>query len=192
MTAQPQPLDPAPIGFRPLTPDNFSLMHRWLNLPHVHEWWADGEPEPPTLEKVAEEYASDEPINRYVILYGATPVGYIQYCRVGDFAEGEKYSYPEFVAYVGEPDAANIDVFIGETAYLHRGLGPHLLRQFLREVVFTDPRQFPACAIDPHEPNTSAIRAYGKAGFRYVRTMEVPDEPHPIYLMRIERGEIGR
>lgn len=190
MTARQQPLDPAPLGFRPLMPDDFPLLHRWLNLPHVHEWWADGEPAPPTFETVAEEYGNDEPIRRYLILYGETPIGYIQFCRVGDFAEGQKYPYPEFVAYVGEPDAANIDVLIGEPAFLHRGLGPHLLRQFLREVVFADPRHFPACAIDPHEPNAIAIRAYEKAGFRYVRTEDVPGEPHPIHLMRIERGAV--
>jgi len=185
MTALP-PLDPAHIGFCSLTAADYPLMHRWLNLPHVHEWWGEGKP-PPSLTQVTAEYGDDEPTNRYLVLYSEAPVGYIQYCRVGDFAQGQKYVYPEFVTYVGEPDAANIDVFIGEAAYLHRGLGPHLLRRFLREVVFADPRRFPACTIDPHEPNAAAIRAYGKAGFRHVRTIEVSGELYPIHLMRIER-----
>lgn len=189
MTA-PSPLDPALIGFRPLTAGDFPLMHRWLHLPHVNEWWWDDDPTPPTPEQVVEEYGNDEPINRYLILYCGGPVGYIQYCRVGDFAADEKYAYPEFVAYVGEPEAANIDVFIGEPAFLHRGLGPLLLRRFLRDVVFADPRRFPACVIDPYEANAAAIRAYGKAGFRHVRTADVPGERYPIHLMRIERGEV--
>lgn len=190
MTAQQQPFDPALIGFRPLTRDDYPTMHRWLNLPHVNEWWWEDDPTPPTPEQVTEEYGNDEPIRRHVVTYGGEPVGYIQYCRVGDFAAGEKYAYPEFVAYVGEPDVANIDVFIGEPAYLHRGLGPLLLRRFLREVVFADPRRFPACTLAPYEANAAAIRAYGKAGFRYVGTKDVPGERHPIHLMRIERDDL--
>lgn len=190
-TPRPAPLDPAPLGFRRLAPDDLPLMHRWLNLPHVHEWWADGAPSPPTFADVVKEYGDEntEPINRYLILYDETPIGYIQSYRVGDFLGGE-HDDPEFVNNVGEPDAAGIDVLIGEASHLHRGLGPHLLRKFLREIVFADPR-FSVCIIDPYEPNAVAIRAYGKAGFRYVKTFEMKDEPYPIHLMRLTRDELA-
>lgn len=189
-TPRPPPLDPAPLGFRPLTPDDLPLMHRWLNAPHVHEWWSEGDP-PPTSEKVAAEYgaANTEPVDRYIILHGETPIGYIQSYRVGAFAVGE-HAYPEFIAQIGEPDAAGIDVFIGEEVYLHRGLGPHLLRAFLRDIIFADPR-FHACIIDPYVPNAAAIRAYTKAGFRYVRTITIASDPYPCHLMRITRDDLA-
>lgn len=39
MTAHP-PLNPAPLGFRPLTWGDLPLLHRRLNAPHVRMWWA--------------------------------------------------------------------------------------------------------------------------------------------------------
>jgi aminoglycoside 6'-N-acetyltransferase len=46
-----------------------------------------------------------------------------------------------------------------------------------------------SCIIDPEPANRIAIRAYEKAGFRYVKTVKVPAEPQPAYLMRISRGD---
>jgi aminoglycoside 6'-N-acetyltransferase len=44
--------------------------------------------------------------------------------------------------------------------------------------------------IGPSVKNTSAIRAYEKAGFRFFRDAQVPDEPDPEHLMRIRRDEV--
>ena len=90
---------------------------------------------------------------------------------------------------VDDPDAVNCDLLIGEVDFAHRGLGGPMLRRFLREVVFSDPR-FTTCIIDPQPENASAIRAYEKAGFCHVRTMPDDGEGNAVYLMKLRRADL--
>ena len=39
--------------------------------------------------------------------------------------------------------------------------------------------------------NRAAIRAYEKAGFTYLKTVEIPDEDDPEYLMRLARADLA-
>ncbi|MHB8646231.1 MAG: GNAT family N-acetyltransferase [Thermomicrobiales bacterium] len=177
-------MDPAPIGFRRMTTDDLPLMHRWLQTPHVLEWWWGGVA--PSYEAVAEKYGSrtrgEEPTDPYIILYRERPIGYIQTYMIRD--------YPEYAAVVeSDEDAAGVDLFIGETEYLHKGLGSHILRAFLRAIVF-GAGDTTSCIIGPSEANRIAIRAYEKAGFRFFKTIPSSNEPTPEYLMRLTRADI--
>src|SRR5579884_1490462 len=168
----------AQISFRPLAEADLPLMVRWLNTPHVREWWPN---DPQTLEDARAAYLPQieerEPTAGYLILVSGTPVGYIQAYRIS--------GYPEYaLALAVEKGAAGVDLFIGEEAYVHRGLGAPILRAFLRDVVFRMPG-VTSCIIGPDVTNTSAIRAYENAGFRHLKTVAVPDEEQPEYLMRI-------
>ena len=176
-------LDPERIGFRALRMEDMPLMQRWLNTPHVLEWFN----EPFTLEETIQHYGSkvtgEDATQPYLVLYGDMPIGYIQSYRISD--------HPEYAQHVQvEETAAGVDLFIGEVEYVHRGLGPHLLRRFLREVVFAMPG-IESCVIGPQPQNRIAIRAYERAGFRYLKTIQVPSEPAPEYLLRIRREELG-
>lgn len=182
------PYDPARIGFRPLTDADLPLLHRWLHAPHVHEWWGEGQP-PPPYETVVREYSPRillaEPTYPYVMLLDDAPVGYIQAYRIAD--------HPEYAAQIGVGDdtgVVGIDLFIGEAAHLHRGLGPLLLRAFLRDVVF-GAMGATLCVIGPDETNAAAIRAYEKVGFRHWKTVPVAEEPAPEYLMTITPTALG-
>ncbi len=180
---QPQP-NPECIGFRRMTLDDLPLMQRWLQAPHVLEWWWGGIA--PPYEAVEEKYGprirGEEPTDPYVILSGDRPIGYIQTYMIRD--------YPEYAAVVNtDADAAGMDLFIGEVAYLHKGLGSHILRAFLREIAFGK-GDATSCIIGPSEANRIAIRAYEKAGFRYFKTIPSPNEPTPEYLMRVTRAAI--
>lgn len=172
-------LDPTLIRFRPLEATDFPLMQRWLNTPHVLRWWK----EPLTLEQVAAKYLPRierrEPTRQYLILYGGTPIGSIQAYLLDDYREYEQAAQVE----VG---AAGVDLFIGEAEYLYQGLGPEILRRFLRQHVFSDP-DVGCCVLGPDPENRAAIRCYEKAGFRYLKTIQVPGEDVPEYLMRILR-----
>jgi aminoglycoside 6'-N-acetyltransferase len=90
---------------------------------------------------------------------------------------------------VSDPEAINCDVLLGEMA--HRGLGPGLIRQFLREVAFADPA-VTVCVIDPHASNARAIRAYEKAGFRFVRRVIDFEDKVPLHLMELTRAELSQ
>ncbi|MFC1715495.1 hypothetical protein ACFL6S_17630, partial [Candidatus Poribacteria bacterium] len=63
------------------------------------------------------------------------------------------------------------------------------LRTFLREIIFTNDWAR-SCIVGPEPLNTGAIKAYKKAGFRHLKTIQLPDEDEPEYLMSVDRGEI--
>ena len=171
-------------GFRGMTMDDLPLLYRWMQAPHVLEWWWGGIA--PSYEVVAEKYGprirSEEPTDPYIMLSLDRPIGYIQTYMIRD--------YPEYAALVDTDDgAAGVDLFIGEEDYLHKGLGSHILRAFLRDIVFSV-GDATSCIIGPSEANRIAIRAYEKAGFRYLKTVPSPNEPTPEYLMRITRADV--
>ena len=65
------------IHFRSMNLDDLPLMHRWVNTPHVREWWEVL----PTLGAVLEKYGppilGKEPTRSFIIEVDARPVGYI-------------------------------------------------------------------------------------------------------------------
>jgi RimJ/RimL family protein N-acetyltransferase len=88
--------------------------------------------------------------------------------------------------YPASDNSAGIDLFIGEIAFLHRGLGASIIRQFLNDIVFAD-QAVESCVIDPSVLNRGAIRAYEKAGFRFLKTETSPGEAEAHHMMRIGR-----
>ena len=177
------PLDPAPLGFRALAEADLPLLHRWLHAPHVARWWYEDEPITPAWveAKYRPRIAGQTPTRCFIITYGAMPIGFIQTYRIA--------AYPDYARSVdvGE-EAAGVDLFIGEADYAHRGLGGPLLRRFVHEIVFAN-AEVASCIIGPEPKNVAAIRAYARAGFRSLKTIQVPGEPEPEYLMRLPRGD---
>jgi RimJ/RimL family protein N-acetyltransferase len=167
--------------FRPMKLDDLPLMHRWVNTPHVREWWDAL----PTFDAVVTNYAprvlGKEPTRSFVVEAGSRPVGYIQSYRITD--------YPDYARYLGSDDcAAGVDLFVGEAEFVGHGAGQAILREFLRTVVFAD--EWPTeCLIGPEIENHRAIRSYQKAGFSYWKTVQIPGERAPEYVMRITRRE---
>ena len=177
-------LDPAKLAFRPLTRADLPQLHAWCNAPHAARWYGQRKGD---LAAIEEEYVPTiegrVPIAAYIVLYAGRPIGMMEWMRFGDFPE----AMPLYG--VTDPNIVNCDVLIGEPDMAHRGLGTPMIRRFLRELVFVDPR-FELCIIDPEVPNKSAIRAYEKAGFRHVRTMPDDGDGKPIYLMELRRSEL--
>ena len=154
----------------------------------MSRWWAD----PPRdtypddeLDKYRTRIRGDaDPTLLFLVRRRGRPMGFIQCYRIDDYDE-----YGRALA-LGFP-AAGIDVFIGEPAEIGRGHGPALIRAFLRDVVFAT-YDVEDCVIGPSVKNLSAIRAYEKAGFVFMKDAPVPDEPEPEHLMRIRRAEVTR
>ena len=176
-------LDPREISFRRLQASDLELMHRWLNAPHVRRWWyAEGNSYAEVEEHYLPAIEGGEGTKTFLILHRDDPIGYVQSYRIS--AEDDE----TYASLVDVEDSAGVDLFIGEAQYLHRGLGLHLIRRFLSEQVFSDPR-IAVCVIGPEPKNFAAIRAYEKAGFRFFKSIQVPGEPEPEYLMRLSREE---
>jgi len=102
------------------------------------------------------------------------------------------FDHPEYAHLIGlsgDTEAAGLDLFIGEPGCSGRGLGPRIIEEFLRDIVFARPG-IEYCLVGPSPDNGRAIRAYEKVGFRHVATVCV-SENEIEYLMRIDRSQVG-
>ena len=183
MAGKSDEMDPRGISFRRLRASDLDLMHRWLNAPHVRRWWYD---EGTSRREIEEKYLpaieGREATKPFVILHRGEPIGYVQSYPIS--AEDDE----TYAGLVDVENSAGVDLFIGEPEYLHRGLGRHIVRRFLSDHVFPDP-EIEVCVIGPEPKNAAAIRAYEKAGFRFFKTIQVPGEPEPEYLMKLTREQ---
>jgi RimJ/RimL family protein N-acetyltransferase len=175
-------LDPANIQFRPLQLADLPQLYAWHLEPHIRQWWDP----PASLEALTERFhqqqRGQQPPYRFIILDGDLSIGFIQTFPIR--------SWPDYHAAIQiDEEAAGVDMFIGNAHYLHQGLGGPILRQFLQEVVFrTNPSV--SCIIGPEPENTSAIKAYEKAGFQHLKTVELPFLDEQQYLMRLARSSL--
>jgi len=164
------------IAFRPLAHDDIPVVAGWLEQPHVREWWIESVEE--AVWERAPGIEGDRPTDQYVIVVDGRDVGMIQTYLVED--------HPDWAAIVGTEDGlAGVDLFVGDADLIGRGIGPQVLSQFTREIVFARPRTAAVIAT-VEEPNRRSWRAFEKAGFRHVRDVEEEGLPHR--LMRLDRG----
>jgi len=178
------------ITFRPLALTDLDDLRRWLNTPHVYEWWGVtsgpgslGGPgaDAATAAQVHEKYAhgiesDDATTHRHVIDVDGRAIGLIQHYRLAD--------EPEYAAAIEEtaPGAAGIDVLIGELDGIGHGVGAAAIDAYVRDVVFADPRITRATA-GPHPDNRRSCRAFENAGFVAVRDVVVPESgPERIHV----------
>ena len=172
--------------FPALAEADLPLIRRWLLEPHVRRWWDERSsaayPDDELDTYRARIAGRDDPVDVFLIRHRGRPLGFIQCYRIDDTD-----AYGRSLAL--DAAAAGVDLFIGEPTEIGRGHGPKIIRAFVRDVVFS--RYDTAdCVIGPSAKNLSAIRAYEKAGFHFVRDAVVPDEPDPEHLMRIGRDEV--
>lgn len=169
------------IGFRRLLRSDLHLMHEWLNADHVNRWYGK---QKPTFETVVRKYGAkidgQDQSDSFLISYASSPIGYIQTYRIADHREYNRHVQ-------ADDQTAGVDLFIGEDAYIHKGFGAAILNKFLANVVYSDD-SITSCVIGPEPKNKAAIRCYEKVGFRHFKTVHLPDEPDPEYLMRIGRN----
>jgi len=176
-------MDPMPLTFRPLALADLVLMHGWFAQAHVAEWYRDEAKL--SYEGVVAKYApriqGHEPVRAFIIAYGNHPIGYIQVYMVRD--------YPDYRAYIDIDDGtAGVDLFIGDPAYVNRGLGGPMLALFLRAIVFAS-ADVTGSLIDPEVANARAIRSYEKVGYRHMTTIEDRQNARPVHLMYLGKDD---
>jgi aminoglycoside 6'-N-acetyltransferase len=169
------------VSFCPLARSDFPLLQRWLAAPHVAVWWND----PFDLASLEADYGpcidGTEPVHVYVIEFDRVPIGWFQWYRWSDF--------PMHATQLGADNtAAGIDLAIGEITMTGRGLGPAVIRQFATDYIFPDP-DMAAIVADPEVHNLRSVRAFKKAGFSIVNTVQLAGEGFERHVVRLDRSE---
>ncbi|HAT8178957.1 TPA: GNAT family N-acetyltransferase [Legionella pneumophila] len=154
------------ITFKLLSESDFTLLLKWLEESHVKAWWdQDVKWTSAQIQKKYDSYVKGykienneaKPISAYIIYVDEIPIGYIQIYNAYDFARSIPLS--------GLPSSlAAFDVFIGEKNFLNKGIGSKAIDQFLKEYAHSYTHVF----ADPDNTNSTAIRAYEKAGFKKI------------------------
>jgi aminoglycoside 6'-N-acetyltransferase len=148
---------PDRVTVRPLTRDDFVLLHRWLNAAHVRTWWRGESTTPDDIErKYGPRVDGLEPTRVFIIQAAGRDVGIIQCYRHAD--------HPDWNRAVGIPAAAGIDYLVGEVDQLGRGVGSTAIASFRRHVFALYPEVDTLVAV-PQADNGASRRALEKAGF---------------------------
>ena len=155
------------IIFQPLHESHFPLLLKWLETPHVKKWWDQDVAY--TMKLVKEKFGkhihgiplsknSNHKTYAYVICLDEEMIGYIQAYNAHDFAQE---NHLDLSAISGS--VCGVDLFIGESSFLNKGLGTRILNEFEKQILAP---HFDCCLIDPAKDNLTAVKAYTKAGFK--------------------------
>jgi aminoglycoside 6'-N-acetyltransferase len=170
---------PASISFRPLRRSDFLLLQGWFLVPHVAAWWNELVDLASVEAKYGPRVDGTEPTHVFVVEHDARPIGWIQWYLWAD--------YPEHARQLGaDPSSAGIDLAIGDLKMTGLGLGPVIIREFLTQFVFINPA-VRAVITDPEERNLRSLRAFHKAGFKAVKTVQLAGELSKRQVMCFER-----
>ena len=148
-------------AFRPMSASDLPTIRRWLETPHVSEWWHDPAEQ---FELVSGDL--DHPdMAQYIVASDGRPFAYLQCYNLSDWNTG----------FGSQPSGTRgLDQFIGEADMLDRGHGSAFIRSFTECLLANGT---PRVVIDPDPANARAIRAYEKAGFIKDRVVDTPDGP---------------
>ena len=170
------------LGFRRMSRDDYDDLQRWLSTPHVRLWWGD----PLDAEGVEKEFGpcvdGVDPTLVFVITLAGRPIGMVQTYLLSDT--------PDYETDVGVPDAAGVDLFIGEPDLIGMGLGKAIVRRFVADIgwrAFPEAKRYMA---GPSAKNLRSRRTFEAAGFVFVRQVDVAGEPDPEAIMVLERRSI--
>jgi aminoglycoside 6'-N-acetyltransferase len=156
------------IRLRAATPSDLELLRRWDAAPHiiaskgVEDWgWETELARSPDWREQLVAEVDDMPIGFIQIIDPAREDSHYW----GDCADGLRA----------------IDIWIGEEAYVGRGLGTEMMRMAV-ERCFADP-SVDGILIDPMASNTRARRFYERLGFRFVENCRFGDDDCAVYRL---------
>ena len=165
--------DSPQLTFKPLEQSHLDLLCKWMNKPHVKEWWNDGL----TCLQIKEKYqrrVGGATILPFIVYLDKRPIGFIQYY----FADKV-----DDVPWIHEREGVvGIDQFIGEEDLINQGLGTQMIKGFIEKLAVKASIKKIITEVDPR--NLRAQRCYEKVGFSFAKEVITPDGP--AYLMEIE------
>ncbi len=158
-------------GFRLVKAADLPLLERWLNAAHVRRWW----PEPARQIADIASHIGNPTIDPYIVSFGSLPFGYMQTYDTHDEPDGPYRDQPA--------GSRGIDQFIGDADMVGHGHGPRFIEAMCARLYAAGA---PRVITDPEPANTSAVRAYEKAGFTTIDNRMTKDGP--VVLMARDRS----
>jgi aminoglycoside 6'-N-acetyltransferase len=149
-----------PYQFRPISVADLPMIRRWLETPHVAQWWHDPDEQFALVRDDLDHPAMDQ----FVVTAHDRPFAYLQCYDPNAWPEGGLGIHPD--------GTRGIDQFIGEPDMIDCGHGSALIRSFVDNLLNTGT---PRVVTDPDPENVRAVRAYEKAGFQKARLVDTPD-----------------
>lgn len=141
------------ISFEPLHLDHLTILHDWLQQPHVMEFWNDGHR---TLDDVKRHYFIRSDVKSWIAHVNGHPFAYVQIYMVTPQHELAQWKSPT-------TSTLGMDLFIGDAAFIGKRLSSPIINSFIKECL---PGYYPCrLLVDPDAKNSKAISAYKKAGF---------------------------
>lgn len=167
------------FNFKPVDKEHRPLVHSWLRQPHVAKWFYGQGLE--NTFKHLDEFLEGSTFSQYWLAFDKNhPFAFLitsTVCKPTD----------ELTRWCSEEGSAiTLDMLIGDTSYLGKGLSHILIQEFLSS-------QFPQVdevLIDPEATNTHAIHIYQKVGFKILEEFIPSHSPHPHYMMRLNLKEL--
>jgi aminoglycoside 6'-N-acetyltransferase len=150
----------SPYQFRPMSTEDLPMVRRWLEAPHVAQWWHD----PDAQFALVSEDLDHPAMDQFVVTADDRPFAYLQCYDPTAWSNNGLGTHP-----LG---TRGIDQFIGEPGMIDRGHGSALIRSFVDGLL---KKGTPRVVTDPDPENIRAIRAYEKAGFQKARLVNTPD-----------------
>lgn len=160
------------VALRSIAPDDWSLLSRWLRDPSVERWWGDPGSSEAGIRLVIETPSG---VARMIQVDGR-PVGYAHAIDATFWGEELPDSLPQWTW--------DVDLFVGDPQWRGRNIGERALDLLAAEVFQTTFAM--ALSVFVSVRNEAAVRAYERAGFRWVTVWEDPIEG-PVWLMLRER-----
>jgi len=165
--------------FKPVDREHRSLVHRWLKELHVAKWFY-GQGLQNTLNHL-DDFLNGSSKGKYWLGYDQNrPFAFL----ITSFVEKPDDELTKWCSKEGE--AITLDLLIGETDYLGKGLSHIVIQEFLLG-------QFSNVAevlIDPEATNSHAIHIYKKVGFTILGEFIPSHSPHPHYMMCLDMQEL--
>ena len=149
---------PSKLRLRRATPEDRFLIRRWLAEPEVQAWWGNAASAEAGIT-LAMDSATALP---RIIDCDGRPIGYAHAVEIGLWAEAKPQELPA--------GAWDIDLFIASAADRGKGLA-HTALALLTDEVFATTLAV-ACSAVVSIRNEAAVRAYERAGFRWLRVWQ--------------------
>lgn len=169
------------ISLHPVSLEHISFLHRWYNTPHVQAFyslrsWTEEE----VLQKFYPQFLQETPVFGSIVLLNHMPIGYVQYYSLEDFP---------WQGIDPLPSAAGLDLFIGESKWVGKGIGAQIVSFVLKQKIWPS---FSLCLVDPDVRNLASIRMFEKCGFERFKTIDTQDALQRrarLHLMKIDKRE---